>query len=363
LLPGLVNAHCHLDYTDFAGQITPPKNFPDWIKAIVSLKANWSYTDFAQSWLRGARMLLHSGVTTVADVEAVPELLPQVWEGTPLRVFSFWELISLKSRKAATKLVDDAVARLEALRQDRRRCGLSPHAPYTTSPELLRHVAEVARQKPMRLTTHVAESAEEFEMFMDRRGALFDWLQPQRDMSDCGQVSPIRHLARNGLLADHLLAVHANYLAPGDAELLAAQSVSVAHCPRSHSYFRHKRFPFEKLRKAGVNVCLGTDSLATVSKRRGLPLELDLFREMQTFADAFPTVAPEVILQMITLNGAKALGLSGRIGEISEGALADLIVVPGGGKKQSVFEAVVHHQGPMAASMIAGVWVLPPQAS
>src|SRR5438874_2028288 len=71
LLPGLVNAHCHLDYTDLAGQIAPPKSFADWIKALVALKAGWDYSDFAQSWLRGAKMLLRSGVTTVADIEAV----------------------------------------------------------------------------------------------------------------------------------------------------------------------------------------------------------------------------------------------------------------------------------------------------
>ena len=73
LLPGLVNAHCHLDYTDMAGAIPPPKHFLDWIEGIIALKAAWSYSDFAQSWLNGATQLLRSGCTTVADIEAVPE--------------------------------------------------------------------------------------------------------------------------------------------------------------------------------------------------------------------------------------------------------------------------------------------------
>src|SRR5438046_800299 len=77
LLPGLINAHCHLDYTDMAGQISSPGVFSNWIKAIMALKAGWSYADFAQSWLRGAHMLLRTGTTTVADIEAVPELLPE----------------------------------------------------------------------------------------------------------------------------------------------------------------------------------------------------------------------------------------------------------------------------------------------
>jgi cytosine/adenosine deaminase-related metal-dependent hydrolase len=360
LLPGLVNAHCHLDYTDFVSQIPPPKNFPDWIKAIVSLKAGWSYTDFAQSWLRGANMLLRNGVTTVADIEAVPELLPQVSESTPLRLVSFLELISVKSRHSATKIVDDAIARLESLPGGCERCGLSPHAPYTTSSELLQHVARVARQKELRVTTHVAESAEEVEMFAHRRGALFDWLRSQRDMSDCGLSSPVRHLERNGLLAENLLAVHVNYLARGDAQLLGERGVSVVHCPRSHAYFGHQPFPCEELRKASVNLCLGTDSLATVKTDRNRLSELDLWAEMRAFAGARPTVTPETILAMATIQGAKALGMGGQIGEISESAFADLIAIPFAGKTESLYESVLHHAGPVTESMIAGQWAIQP---
>src|SRR6266849_6069084 len=132
LLPGLVNAHCHLDYTDMAGKIPPPKNFTDWIQAIVELKAHWSYTEFAQSWLRGAKMLLRTGTTTVADIEAVPELLPEVWEATPLRLISFLELLHVKSQFTPKQLVDAAIAKLSALPIGLKRVGLSPHAPYST---------------------------------------------------------------------------------------------------------------------------------------------------------------------------------------------------------------------------------------
>src|SRR5881296_226899 len=78
VLPGLINAHCHLDYTGMVGHIPPPRSFSDWIKSIVALKADWSYSEFAQSWLRGALMLLRNGATTVLDVEAVPELIPDL---------------------------------------------------------------------------------------------------------------------------------------------------------------------------------------------------------------------------------------------------------------------------------------------
>src|SRR6266851_2992152 len=146
LLPGLVNAHCHLDYTDMAGKIPPPKNFTDWIKSIVALKAQWSYTEFAQSWLRGAKMLLRTGTTTVADIETVPELIPEMWRATPLRVISFRELISLKSQLTARETVEKAVQQWSGLPAAGGRVGLSPHAPYTTSAELLRFAGRAARE-------------------------------------------------------------------------------------------------------------------------------------------------------------------------------------------------------------------------
>src|SRR5262245_11323608 len=103
LLPGFINAHCHLDYTHMAGHIPPPKSFTDWIKAMVALKSAWSYTEFAASWLSGAQMLLRTGVTTVADIEAVPELIPDLWSSTLLRVISFHELINLKEDRKSTR--------------------------------------------------------------------------------------------------------------------------------------------------------------------------------------------------------------------------------------------------------------------
>src|SRR5438046_899043 len=200
LMPGLVNAHCHLDYTDMAGEIAT-KRFTGWIKTITTAKAGRIYADFAQSWVRGARMLLRTGATTVADIEAVPELLPEIRQATPLRVFSFLEMTGVKSRREPRLILDEAVRKIESLPAPAGGAGLSPHAPYSTVPELLRLSAAVAREKGWRLTTHVAESAEEFEMFTHARGPMFDWLKRnERDMTDCGFGSPVEHLERNGCM-------------------------------------------------------------------------------------------------------------------------------------------------------------------
>jgi cytosine/adenosine deaminase-related metal-dependent hydrolase len=362
LLPGLINAHCHLDYTRMAGLIPPPKSFTDWITSMVALKAAWSLEDFDGSWREGAAMLLRTGTTTVADIEAVPELLPAAWESTPLRVLSFRELIHLKDRQSAADLVERAVNGWLDLPHGEGRLGLSPHAPYTTSAPLLEMAARAAHRRKWRLTTHVSESEQEFEMFMYRQGAMYAWLKGQRDMSDCGRGSPVQHLERCGYLDDNLLAVHVNYLWRHDASILANHRVSVAHCPRSHDYFRHLRFAREELESAGVNICLGTDSLATVCKEAKQPIELSLFAEMQMLAVKAPGLAPEKILRMVTINGAVALGSKGQIGELSENALADLIALPFTGQAVDALEAVVQHQGAVAGSMIGGQWAIHPPA-
>lgn len=361
LMPGLINAHCHLDYTDMAGKLPPPKTFLDWIGLITAEKSGWGYSDYAQSWLNGAHMLLKSGVTTVADIEVMPDLLPEVWDATPLRVFSFLEMTGIRARRDPGELLREAVDKLESLAHARNRIGLSPHAPYSTLPELLRQTAQLARARRWRLCTHVAESEQEFEMFMAAKGAMHDWLRRNdRDNSDCGLGSPVQHLHRHQMLGPNLLAVHVNLLAQGDAALLGRRRVNVIHCPRSHDYFRHPPFPRERLAKAGVNLCLGTDSLATVRKTGKAKPVLDLFEEMRTLAGKDPHLRPEEIVRMATVNGARALGQAGKIGELTPHALADIIAIPFTGKAARAYEAIPAHTGPVNVCMIDGRWNIPP---
>ena len=211
LLPGLVNAHCHLDYTDMAGALPPPKNFTDWIPLITAAKSAWSYSEYAHSWLHGAHMLLRTGTTTVADIEAMPDLLPEVWDATPLRVFSFLEMTGIRARRDPEEILREAVEKMDSLTHARCSVSLSPHAPYSTLPKLLRLSARFARKKRQRITTHIAESEEEFEMFTRAQGRMYDWLERnERDNSDCGRGSPVQHFARHNMLGENLLAVHVN---------------------------------------------------------------------------------------------------------------------------------------------------------
>jgi aminodeoxyfutalosine deaminase len=363
LLPGLVNAHCHLDYTHMAGLIPPMRSFTNWIRSITALKSEWNDTEFADSWRDGAQMLLQSGTTTVADVEALPGLLPAAWKDTPLRVLSFFEMIGIRRHRKARSILAETMAHIRALGETETsgRVGLSPHAPYSTTPALLRLGNQTARRHNWRLVTHIAESADEFEMYTQAQGDLCDWLRRNtRDMSDCGHGSPVEHLDRIGYLSPRLIAIHVNHLAPGDAARLSRRRVHVVHCPRSHHYFDHPPFPYSTLARAGVPISLGTDSLATVRTYHRQPVSLSLFDEMGLFAALHPDVPASTIVRMVTLRPARALGFQGRIGELTPGASADLIAIPFHGKPAEAWTAAVQHTGCVAASMIAGRWALPP---
>lgn len=362
ILPGLVNAHCHLDYTDMVGQISPRRCFPDWIKCILGLKLQWDLARYRQSWVRGANLLVRTGTTTVGDIEAVPSLLPAVWRTTPLRIISFLEMTGLRGLRPPAAILRETMAYAASLPHgDQYRAALSPHAPYSTTGELLRLSAAAAIENDRRLSIHLSESAEEFEMFTRATGPMFEWLRRnQRDMSDCGLGSPVQHLERNGALVAGMVAAHVNYLAEGDADLLARRGVSVVHCPRSHAYFGHRPFPHTELSAVGVNLCLGTDSLATVTETPGVRTSLSLFAEMRAFAAAAPHLAPQAILEMATTNAARALGYQGAAGEIRAGAWADLIALPFSGPLTGLERTVVERDGEVSGSMIGGTWAVEP---
>jgi len=267
----------------------------------------------------------------------------------------------VKSRRPPQEIVGEALDKINSLPKGRCRAGFSPHAPYSTTGELLKLTGKIAREQKLHVVTHVSESHEEFEMFADGSGKMFNWIKRSgRDMSDCTTGSPIQHLEKHGLLGENLLAVHVNYLAPGDAILLAKHKVSIVHCPRSHAYFKHHAFPYAELDAAGVNLCLGTDSLASVISKRNQTVELNLFDEMWQFAAVHPEVKPQTVLAMATVNAATALGMKGMIGELAPKAFADLIAIPYSGKIAASCEAVVSHRGNVAASMIDGEWAIAP---
>jgi cytosine/adenosine deaminase-related metal-dependent hydrolase len=375
LLPGLVNAHCHLNYTHLAGKI-PSDSFVKWLRQMIALKRAATPEIFGASVRDGLRQLQASGVTTVCDIvsdtgkpdefyDSVGKNFAEV-DRSPLRVWSCFELLDLGRFELARMRV--ALA-LDLRNNSVRRVGgfgLAPHSPYAASIQLLAEAGSASSRHRLLLTVHIAESQEEFEMFAHHRGALCE-LMSQFDgrwlLLD--KTTPVGLLDRLRLLSPRTLGVHMNYLGEQDFEIVARSRMSVAHCPRSHEYFGHSRFAAERLLGLGVNVCLGTDSAASIGSGQrsetaagrlggGPPQPLDMFEEMRCFHRHHPTVAPRQILRMATLNGARALGRQQQLGSIERGKLADLIAVPAAPKPRGIEEAIIYSSAPVCFSMVGG---------
>jgi cytosine/adenosine deaminase-related metal-dependent hydrolase len=320
LLPGLINGHCHLDYTGLRGSLDSRHGFTEWIKNINALRRSFSLQDYVESIAEGFDLLAEEGTTTVANIESMPELLPHL-PVPPLRTWWFLELIDVRTRINEDETLLGALSFFESHPEWLGGFGLSPHAPYTASVDLYRLARMCGEKHGMLSTTHIAESVEEHEMFSHARGPLYDFLAGLgRDNSDCGQGSALSHLVEHGVIGDNYIIAHLNYLQDYDYDLIARTGASIVHCPKCHTYFGHAPFPLKALRERGINICLGTDSLASNNS-------LDLRGEMREVLQFHPVTSREV-LEMCTLNGAKALKQSGQLGEISPGSLADLVAFP-----------------------------------
>ena len=381
LLPGLINAHCHLDYTCLRGKIPPQKSFTDWIRAINTKKSELSPKDYVASINDGFEEAKRFGTTAIANLTAFPELISQIQP--PIRTWWFAELIDIRAPERAIELVDSAIDALRSSMacadmsapskrsRSRRiaalqtpRWGLAPHAMFTASKHLFRRCEEIAQKNDILLTTHLAESREEMAMFRDASGSLYEFIKSiGRPMNDCGNETPLvlfldligsggspnrqRAIEVNRPYLSWIVA-HLNELTESDFDLLERSNSKfhMVHCPRSHNYFGHSPFAFDRLRSLGFNVCLGTDSLASNES-------LSLFAEMRAFQKKFPSVSPEEILKMATVNPARALRCENALGQIRPGFGADLIAVPCSGSTD-IFEQILACDAPVSWSMVNG---------
>lgn len=347
LMPGLINAHCHLDYSVMRGAILKNTSFSQWIRRINDLKRTLDDDDYLESIAAGFRELLAHGTTSVFNIESFPELMVRM-PVPPMRTWWFYEMMDLRNRLHTEDVVAGALSFFEQRDGWLGGFGLSPHAPYTTSPDLYRMARFCCEKYGMPLMTHLAESDEEFEMFRLASGPLHDFLGGLgRNMSDTGAASPVAKLLREEALPDGTLLTHMNFLEEGDWELLRGRNLSIIHCPGCHEYFGRDTFPLDRFLSEGFNICLGTDSLA--SNR-----ELNLFAEMRTLAKHNPTLAPETLLDFVTRNPARAIGMQGRLGEIATGAEADLIALPCPDSPDNVARTIIQHTGPVEWTMVGG---------
>jgi len=324
ILPGLVNAHTHLEFSGLAGPFGQPgMKFTDWLREVIAWRRQQG-SNSAAAIAAGLDESVRAGVTTLGEI-ATPPWSPQPFDDSPIDSTIFFELIGLRREVHEERLacVREQVESATDANGPRWRPGISPHAPYSVHPELFGRCIDLARRAPAPLAFHLAESREELQLLTDGTGP-FRELLVELDAWDPSAIPrgtrPLDYLKRL-VAAPRALIIHGNYLAPDEIDLLAthAATMSLIYCPRTHAYFGHDPYPLARLLQAGANVALGTDSRASNP-------DLSLLNEMRRVAMA-GHVNPETAMALATINGAKALGLADEVGSLSPGKRADLCIV------------------------------------
>lgn len=339
LLPGWINAHTHLEFSNLAeplGEAGMP--FPEWIAQVVAQRraaferATAQGSDLAQE--RASAVAMGLAESRGAGVVALGEIATPGW---PREAFAsddhesqffgtlFLELLGLAA---------DKVEPLMALAREHVRGagaqggfvpGLSPHAPYTVHPELLAQACGLSAETKTPVAMHLAESIEEIELLRSQSGGMVEMLQ------NLGAWHP-GALPRGRRPLDYLqtlatahrsLVIHGNFLLDDEIELIAAQRerMTVVYCPRTHAYFPHGKYPLAEMLAAGVRVAIGTDSRASNP-------DLSILAELRHIAQHHPSIAPAEILKLGTLHGAEALGLAHDFGTLAPGKRAAFALVP-----------------------------------
>ena len=319
LLPGLVNAHTHLELTGLRGRIAEP-DFFQWIQHVRRAQEETPDAVYLEWAREGVRETWRYGTTTVADTgtsDAVVRALSELGGAGVV----YHEAIHLDAGRAEATLatVRDTVARLRREAGPRIAVGVSPHAPYTVSRTLYRRVAEYARAEGLPLAGHIAESAAEMAFVSAGRGPFADAWRERGIPLGPQAASPVRLLEDLGVLGPDFLAIHAVQVDDRDADALARAGSAVVACPRSNARHGHGAPPLARYLERGLRLGLGSDSVASVDA----PDLLAEAREARWLAG----LSAEAALGLATLGGAAALGRASDIGSLEPGKWADLVVV------------------------------------
>lgn len=344
--PGLVNAHTHLALTALH-DVVPPAPFHEWLPRIVRAIRALTPEDLAASCVAGAASLIASGTTVAGDIAYGTHSVDAATD-SGLAGVHFFEVLGVRPEGASEHLAQAGYPLAAPPDGDCRvRPGISAHAPYTCSPELISALHARAARDGVPFAMHVAESPAEVALIADGTGPLAETAARSIPGFTPPGTTPVVYLDRLGAL-DGTLAIHCVHTA-SDAALLAKKAAGVVLCPRSNAYLHAGEPPAAVLDAAGVRLALGTDSLASNS-------DLDLFEEARALRDLAPGLSAERIVRMMTVDGAAALGMGARFGGLAPGMSADLAAFAVSGRDP--YEALLKSAGRTTATavMSGGVW-------
>lgn len=313
LIPGLVNAHTHLDLTGLRGKLPPTADFIGWLKGVIDYRRTVSPESALESARAGRDEALRFGTTLLGDIAAGGCTFPLLAE-SPCWSVVFREMIGLRAERAMPvwREAVDWLNHHEA--GERCRGALSPHSPYSVHQSLIRATGAVGVMQ----TIHLAESRAELELLDRRRGPFVEFLRELGVFDEDGLAPSLEWVLWQTQRSESVLYAHGNYLDPATA--LPANS-TIVYCPRTHAAFGHAPHPFREFIARGVRVALGTDSLASSP-------DLDILAEARFIHDRHPDFPGEQLLRMATLAGAEALGFAEVTGSLVPGKSADLVAVP-----------------------------------
>ena len=322
LLPGFVNAHTHLEFSALKGQVPYHGDFVDWVRRLRALHVGSPAGPPDQTLAEACRQSLTAGVTTVGDVCHGHDLLAHP-AASAIRRTSFAEVFGM------TAQLDDPINDLartidQSQTNSLVRLGISPHAPYSASDRLYERTAQLAESHNLAMTTHLAENPAETEFIQTGAGPWLRYLAQIGKWDGsfaCPRSEPVNYFLQLDLAGRPFALAHVNYIDTQDLRSLAQTDHSVVYCPRSHDFFGHPPHAFKRMLRHGINVCLGTDSLASSDS-------LSILDEMRHLHRQDPDFSTELLLRMATINGAVALGWHDKTGSISCGKEADLTAIP-----------------------------------
>jgi cytosine/adenosine deaminase-related metal-dependent hydrolase len=337
LIPGLVNAHTHLELTGFDFGAPPEPDFRTWIGRVRRVKETRGTDDFVAAVRSGLLQCWAGGVTTVGDTgdsgSAIRALAELGGSGVVYQeVFGPHPSQAAESLAGLQRRVDE-LGRWQA---GRVRIGVSPHAPYTVSGPLYAAVAAWAGSESLPLAVHLAESPAESELLLHGAGPFAEaWRERGIPLPAGPGCSPVEWLERHGVLGERTLCIHVVQAHQADLARLARSAAAVAHCPLSNAAHRHGAAPLAGFLAHGIRVGLGTDSGLSV----GTP---DLLAEARA-ARRLAALDADAALALATLGGARALRLEGEIGSLEPGKWGDCAVIlpqsSAGGPAELVLES------------------------
>jgi cytosine/adenosine deaminase-related metal-dependent hydrolase len=323
LLPGLINAHTHLELSTCRAGASPGAHFGEWILGIrqqLAAQGDDLEALTARAVRDGVRESLRFGVTTLGDISQQNHVTRPILRALPIRCVSYGETLGLARQRARhAELLKRAI---DATHQtERLRIGLTPHAPYTVDLDGYRRCLQIARERDLPLATHLGENAQERE-FLERHTGLFRDIWESLGMwDDSVQTylgSPVAFAHATGLLDYPSLLAHVNYCDDSEVKLLARGRASVVYCPRTHAYFGHPPHRWRDMLARGINVAVGTDSCASSP-------DLNLVDDLRLLRRLAPEVPAQVLWEMATVRAARAIRMGEEVGTIARGKRADLI--------------------------------------